>query len=568
MLERGLRKMPEQQYLTADIETYDGLEGSKFAVGCIYNGKTVYTFTDKTEFIETLLRYEYPHYKIFFHNAMFDLRFILQYCLEKRIKFPSPIIRGGVYLLQDIPSVKEGKLTRFQDSYALIPIALGNFSKVFSLPIEKVKMAFDGSDTLDQYKQRCTNDVKILYYGLEKFFSLFETAKYSISLSQSAMKDFIRDSPNFKFTTYREGKEIIVEEQLEQIGRMGYHGGRNECFNYNNFDSVYYYDINSLYPFVMRNNLYPVAIHKATGKEALKEKLYYVNAILEIPYMYIPPLPIKHDKLYFTYGKVSGWFYSPEFELIKDLAQNIEIKEAYTFTPSMLFKDFISKYWKIRQQYQQKGNELQKVVKLYLNSLYGKFGQKREIENRTYLYDIEEGCEELADGIYTKTTVEYSKATFINPYISGFVTSYARATLWKYLNDASIYCDTDSVVTTEQIKNMGKELGQFKLEGKGQFKAFAPKTYFFLTDKGEVKNKSKGVYREKISKGKTPDEFIKDIKETEMRIFAKPKESIRRYGSFIAIKNVKKHLNLINNKRIILDDLNTKPYTYGEIICR
>lgn len=563
-----VEKMPKQIFLTADIETYDGLEGSKFAVGCIYNGKTVYTFTDCTEFIETLLRYEYPRYRIYFHNAMFDLRFILQYCLEHRIEFPAPIIRGGMYLMQDIPSSKKGKFTRFQDSYALIPVALGKFTSIFSLTDEKVKMAFDGTDTLEDFKKRCATDVKILHDGLTKFFELFQTAKSSISLSQSAMKDFITEAPNFKFTTRREGKEIIVDNELEQIGRMGYYGGRNECFKYAVYDSVYYYDINSLYPFVMRNGLYPVAIHKAKGKEALKEQLYYVNATVELPYIYVPPLPTKLDKLYFTYGKVSGWFYSPEFRLIEGIADNIQIREAYTFTPSALFKDFVGKYWAIRQKYQQEGNELQKVVKLYLNSLYGKFGQKREIENRTYLYDIESGCEEIADGIFTRTTMQYSKARFINPFISGFITSYARAELWKNLNENSIYCDTDSVISTQQLSNVGAELGQFKLEGKGRFKAFAPKTYFFLTDKGEVKNKSKGVYREKISKGRTPQEFIEGIKETEIRIFAKPKESIRRYGSFLAVKDVKKRLNLVNDKRIVLNNLDTKPYTYKAILCR
>jgi len=470
--------------------------------------------------------------------------------------------------MQDIPSRKKGEITRFQDSYALIPISLGNFTKVFSLDTEKVKMAFDGSDSIEKYKERCEKDVKILYDGLTKFFEIFETSRTSISLSQSAMKDFVREAPDFKFTSRREGKEIIIDEQLEQTARLGYCGGRNECFNYSNYDMANYYDINSLYPYVMRNNLFPIAIHKANGKEALREKLYYVNASVNLPYMFVPPLPTKLNKLYFTYGKINGWFYSPEFELIRGIAEDIEIKEAYVFTPSRLFKEFINKYWSIRQKYQQEGNELQKVVKLYCNSLYGKFGQKREIENREYLFDIASGCEEIADGIFTKVTSDYSKARFINPFISGFITSYARAELWKYLNEETIYCDTDSVITTKQLNNVGHELGQFKLEGRGRFKAFAPKTYFFMTDKGEVKNKSKGVYREKISKGKTPEEFIEGIKETEMRIFAKPKESIRRFGSFLAVKDVKKKLNLINDKRIILDNLGTKPYTYGEIICR
>lgn len=560
--------MPKQKFLTADIETLDGLEGSVFGVGCIYDGNRVYTFTNCNEFIETLLRYEYSRYKIFFHNAVFDLRFILQYCLERKIEFPAPIIRGGLYLMQDIPSVKKGKMTRFQDSYALIPIGLGAFPKIFGLDIEKTAMSFDGSESMEKYKERCANDVKILYRGLEKFFSIIPTAKNSISLSQSAMKDFTSDSPNFKFTTRREGKEIIVNTELEEKARLGYCGGRNECFKYSDFDSAYYYDINSLYPYVMKNNLYPVSCERVNGKEALKEELYYVNATLEIPYCYIPPLPTKTDKLYFTYGKMSGWFYSPEFRIIEGIATNIEIKEAYTFTPSLLFNDFVSKYWSIRKQYQAEGNELQKVIKLYLNSLYGKFGQKREIENRIYLYDIAEGCDEIAEGIYTKTESDYSKATFINPFISGFITSYARAELWKYLNSSAIYCDTDSIVTTEQLNNVGAELGNFKLEGKGRFKAFAPKTYFFKTDKGEIKNKSKGVYREKISKGETPELFIDAIKETSMRIFAKPKESIRRYGSFLAVKDVTKKLNLVNNKRKVLDTLDTKPYTYGEIICR
>lgn len=572
----------QQSYLTADTETFDGLRGQKFACGCVYNGTNTYTFTDVNEFVETLLRYEYPRYKIFFHNSSFDIRFILQYCRENKILFPSGVIRGGTYISQDIPSLKNGNLiyskniltlpdtryTRIQDSYAIIQMPLDKFTRVFGLKDVKLNMDFSKTNDLDTFIKRCRLDVKILYDGLEKMFELFPTTKYSLSLPQASMKEFLQNSENFMFTTKRIKKDIIIDSLLEQEARLGYFGGRNEIFKFNYFDKVYYYDKNSLYPFVMRNNYYPIGIkEEKPNKSVLNEKLYYVNATIELPYMYIPPLPLKKDKLYFTYGKMTGWFYSPEFNIIKDMCESITINKAYSFTPTLLFKEFIDKYWNMRVKYINEGNNLQSAVKLYMNSLYGKFGQKRECENRSYLWDIAEGCEELTDGVFTKTTKSYSKARFINPFVSGFITSYARAELYKSLDSDSIICDTDSVITTKQVNNVGTDLGQFKLEGIGQFQAFAPKTYFFMTNDNKEHNKAKGVYKEFI-KGATPEEFINNIKKTEKYIYAKPKESIRRFGDFMNVKHIIKELSFINNKRIILNNRDTEPYDARTILAR
>ena len=60
----------------------------------------------------------------------------------------------------------------------------------------------------------------------------------------------------------------------------------------------------------------------------------------------------------------------------------------------------------------------------------------------------------------------------------------------------SVYCDTDSVISTEErMENVGDQLGQFKKEGSFfDFEALAPKTYAYVdAETGEFIAKSKGI---------------------------------------------------------------------------
>jgi hypothetical protein len=166
---------------------------------------------------------------------------------------------------------------------------------------------------------------------------------------------------------------------------------------------------------------------------------------------------------------------------------------------------------------------------------------------------------------FRREVKSFTESRKINPYISGFITSYSRAKLYEYLlknGEDSLYCDTDSIFTTKQLNNVGDGLGQFKLEHIGRFKPLCCKIYFFCTDKGLSLHKAKGIDKRNIIKTENYDDFVYNIWYNYSELFAKATESMKRFNSFLGVKQVFKDLSLKYDKRQIMDDLTTQPLVF------
>ena len=528
--------------IAGDIETSDGLKGQKFALGGLYTGKKFYQTNNLEDYLNTLLTFSGKKHNVYFHNLNFDGRFILQFCEDNDIPY-NLIFRDSTLLC--IRILKGKRALKILNSFAIIPKPLADFTKMFNLKYEK--------PGLDDLKLRNKLDCIMLYEGLQRFFAA--TTK-GMTVSQISLKLYAKHSNR---------KGIFQAGELEDIGRLGYYGGRVEVFNFNP-QKVKVYDINSLYPTVMRNNLYPINMRvEKPNLDILDKELFYVKAVIDIEEQFIPPLPIKfNNKLIFPTGRIEGWFYSPELNLVKNNV--IEIKEAYSFECDYLFKSFVDHYWRLRKELKEQGNGLESVYKLILNSLYGKFAQKREKETLIRQEEPEPGCVELFEGIYFKTAMVKSKSQWINPFISGFITSYARAYLYKFLAQDVAYCDTDSVfITSNRSLPVGNELGEFKLEAEGMFYPLAPKVYYLDNDKKPIA-KAKGLSRLLLKNVKSYQEFFDLIRNNEIEIYMQPKEAIRRTGNYLSVKTIKKEFTLTYDKRVKLKDLTTRPWDITELM--
>ena len=153
-----------------------------------------------------------------------------------------------------------------------------------------------------------------------------------------------------------------------------------------------------------------------------------------------------------------------------------------------------------------------------MNSLYGKFFQSvqgdrviKHIDNLTTeeIQDyIKTGYKESIVGednqwrYYDRVDYETSDIPkFIIPIFATYVTAYARTELFNNFSDNVIYCDTDSVVTTDKIKS-GKELGEWDMEQEIKQGVFVrPKFYYYENKNGDIFLKVKGV------RGITLEEF-------------------------------------------------------------
>ncbi len=192
------------------------------------------------------------------------------------------------------------------------------------------------------------------------------------------------------------------------------------------------------------------------------------------------------------------------------------------------------------------------VIKILMNSLYGKFGQK--FLNRYNWIPFNHTLEELNKlkyferiGDFIRVKKDYQDpAAFCIPIWALHVTAKARLKLHDaILKTKPVYVDTDSLMTQE-IVSTSDELGDLKLEmyiEKGII--VKPKMYSIISNKGDYV-KVKGV-----AKRFKYDEFKSFLKNPSVtyKKFMKFKESIRRGFIPNEIRDMTKDLDLEDNKR-------------------
>ena len=124
----------------------------------------------------------------------------------------------------------------------------------------------------------------------------------------------------------------ILNSQLDSFIRNSYYGGATDIYNKYAKD-VYYYDINSLYPFVMNKwmPLYPLAHH--TAPFDLKNFFGFVLAKVTAPEGIENPILIfKHNgKAVHPKGTWVGVYFSEELRAAINHGYKVELIEGYHF---------------------------------------------------------------------------------------------------------------------------------------------------------------------------------------------------------------------------------------------
>ena len=251
--------------------------------------------------------------------------------------------------------------------------------------------------------------------------------------------------------------------------RLAYHGGRTECYIRGvNDEDESVYDVNSLYPYVMREKQYPNIlenfVHKSNA-DLDKEGIAHVQITQDANF---PPVGVKHlcvdglIKLMFPNGTFDAWCTYPELrELEQSNSGKVnKIYEAYewanTCNPFAPYIDFM--YTK-KEQASIHNSPQRMLYKIMLNGTYGKFGEHGSMTFRTYDGDV---C-------ILEANPPPKKAWYHSVPWAAYITAYARLHTWhiiKSLNPEKVYyTDTDCVHTPESLKHLcSNTLGALKLE--------------------------------------------------------------------------------------------------------
>lgn len=415
----------------------------------------------------------------YFHFLDFDAKYLFPYLGDCTI-----IAR------ERKPIIIRGDGWELRDSFALLPEKLEKLTRDFDVVHKKLEM---GSVPLEKYLE---HDVKGLYEVLVKVREALGRRVLPASAGSLAISEFGR--------MVRVGRVFPrLPPELEGFARLAYYGGRVELFE-PFCERVFCYDVNSMYPFVMRDFPYPsgkwfFVTGGVAGKMYEKGFLGVVCARVSVPRMRVAPLPYRRrdGKVVFPWGSWTGVYCSPELRFAEECGATVEVLGGVFWRErSYPFAKFVDKWYEVKRR----GGSWRAIAKLILNSLYGKFGERceREVWRLMPLDRGEVGDIVVGDYVLRRVPVVVRKP-YHRVYVSAFVTCYARIWLGRVLRRFSedvVYCDTDSVMLKRPLPSdmVGSELGQWKFEGVWDFIGGREK-FYVLVSGSERRVKLKGAPR-------------------------------------------------------------------------
>ena len=434
----------------------------------------------------------------------------------------------------------------------------------------------------------CARDVEVLR---KAFFFLFE---FTQEIGGVTPGTTIAMSANRVYRkAFRPNERIqgtLSIPYISDIEQEAYKGGRTDAFFTGSpSTTVYKYDVNSLYPFAMLGDI-PIRYlqkapinqleHALDGHES--RFLYLTDVTIKIseesPYSFIGGEGIRTDKreLIFPMGEYRVWVWEPMLRILHRHGFIKQIHTTYAYTKAPIFDDYVLTLYRLREQYKITGDKSRDLlVKILLNSLYGKFGQRnysrweRATDFQVDIYSREAvGIERFTD-LLEDEFVEflqiaddlYYSYTDSNPSpspnsvmsIAGYITTKARAILWDSmrtvidLGGQIYYCDTDSIFSSIPLpEDMVDKtaLGKWKLEETidGKDTEFvAPKHYFVdgrWTIKGIRNPQGNGRHEQEIFPN-----FMTDL-------MSKNPTRRKRLESGAEITTIIKEPTGVNNKRV------------------
>lgn len=482
-----------------------------YAIYCEYDATGAITkqeelpFYERTEFIKFIVSHltKRTRLYVFAHNIGFDLRVIGLRDLLKELdgKSEPPIINQKIFIF-DVRT--ESGLVTFLDTANYGVTTVKSLGQDMGYP--KLSVDFDtvGDDELMTYCHRDTQIIAEFVYTLQKFLIDNGLGPTKHTLASQALATF-----RYKFMYH--APYMHTNEQALRLEQEGYKGGRTECFHIGALPpGMYYYvDVNSIYPYAMKLDTLPIKLLGYSESVSIK----HLKVRVKTRYVIADVLLKTEDnaypytdggKLLFPVGTYRTVLHSPELELALENDQVVHCYRCAVYQQGAIFDRYVDFFYGLKQEYTTQGNtSFRYIAKLFLNSLYGKFGQDKVIREKIGItakskifrvpainMDTKERYAEICwlGVIIRETRGGETPHTFKG--LAGAVTSHARRLLWDYIEIAGranvFYTDTDSLIVNQQgYDNLAEyldplTLGYFKLEKQDtQVEIFGPKDYTF-----------------------------------------------------------------------------------------
>ena len=468
----------------ADFETTTNPEDCRvwaYAICEVGNSENVIVGTTIDDFMKWC-RDQKENHVVMFHNLKFDGQFIMHWLFHNGFThttdpyekdtntFNTLISDKGLYYQIEVIFYKKGKNISkvvFQDSLKLIPLSVDAIAKSFKMEINKLKIDYSshndlpiGSPLTPEEEEYIKHDVQIVANAVDYFYS---QGLNKMTIGSCALDEYK------KLIKKRNFKRYYPTPKYHDDVKQSYRGGftyLNPKFAGKTIKNGVVLDVNSLYPSVMYYENLPFGTPIYFEGEYKKDEIYPLYT-----QMFRCQFEIKKGKIPTIQDKFSGMFRQNEYltsskdNIVTLCLNSVDLKlffehyHVYNYEPISgwkfkstqgLFTEYIDKWSNNKIQAKKDGNHgLYLISKLFLNSLYGKFGSDNKVKSKIpYLGEddiihFKDSEVEEKDGVYV------AMASFITSYARLKTISAAQKVMDNYNEGKSkiqfVYADTDSL---------------------------------------------------------------------------------------------------------------------------
>ncbi len=451
------------------------------------------------QWLEQTARNDKPLW-VFCHNANFDWQTTEMTTLLHSLGWECCKV-----CIEDPPNYfewrKGHKTLRLLDSTNYWRQSLAKIGERIGLAKLEPKHAYHFPILDDEY---CIRDCDVILTALQEWIAWLrehELGGLAISLAGQAWSAYRYSLMDSEIFVHNDRYALAME-------REAYCGGRTEAWTVgvpvHNLVGV---DVNSMYPYVMREHEYPVQLIGVYSRPTESEFKRWLHKYCMIARVELdtdePVYPERADgKLIFPTGRFAATLSTPELTYAYDHGHLVRVHDVALYEKGKLFTRFVDKLNSLKLDAERNGDELGRwLAKIMSNSLYGKFGQRgmhAEIigkDDSGAFYseleiDLDTGqfhrVRHLA-GVITAMTRE-SESTHSCPAIAAHITAHARMQLWQYVRVVGMenvhYMDTDSLhINADALDALrdhldSNRLGALKLEKRINIATYyGPKDY-------------------------------------------------------------------------------------------
>lgn len=523
----------------ADFETTTNPEDCRvwaYAICEVGNQDNIIIGTNIDDFM-TWCREQKENHKVLFHNLKFDGQFIMQWLFHngfthttdrrdrKTNTFNTVISDKGMYYQIEVIFYRKGKnvsKVTFQDSLKLIPLSVDQIAKSFKMEISKLEIDYkshdylpEGSPLTKEEEDYIKNDVKIVATAIEYFHS---QGLNKMTIGSCALEEYKKLISKRNFNRYYPTPEYHDDVKQSYKGGFTY---LNPKFKGKEIKNGVVFDVNSLYPSVMYgcdNEYLPFGtpiFFKGKYKDDLVYPLYtqMITCQFQIKKGKIPTIQIKHGFGFKGNEYLTNSGDSPVTLVLNnvDLKLFFEQYEVYNLTYESgwkfkaskgngLFGKYIDKWSNNKIQAKLDGNHgLYLISKLFLNSLYGKFGSSNKVKSKIPYLGEDDIIHFTTSDEVEKDGVYIAMASFITSYARLKTITAAQKVMDNYNQGKSkiefVYADTDSLhlyspdfEIPDYLDIDDTKLGAWKFESKFNRAKFLRQKCYIENSSEDVKN--------------------------------------------------------------------------------